>query len=162
MGVKHKPSSIRGIKLQKMGIAPPDDWSDIGQVRTAKKQEMGVLCTAAIYEGIEVGGKRYSLTAYDQTELMAQLSLVKEGAAAVPYHADGELCRMFEAAEFMEVANAAIQHIFYHRSYCNHLNAWIRDANMETLDKITYGAELPKKLAQSMADLFASAGGGGT
>ena len=128
--------------------------------RTVKLGEVGAACTAAIHAGIEVEGKRYSLTEHDQIELLAQLNAVKLGAPAVPYHADGELCRMFTAEEFVAVADAAMAFIFYHRTYCNHLNSWIRGANAETLDKISYGAELPKKLARSMADLLASAAGG--
>ena len=160
MGVEYKTDSIRGIKLQKMGITPPSDWNDVEQVRAVKILEMGATCTDTIYGGIETGGKRYSLTAYDQTELMAQLSIVKEGAAAVPYHANGELCRMFPAAEFLAVAQEATEFIMYHRTYCNHLNAWIRRAELEELSAITYGADLPKDLAKSMKNLLVSASGG--
>ena len=143
-----------------MGITPPEDWNDVEQVRTAKKREMGVTCTNVIYGGIEVGAKRYSLTEHDQTELMAQLSLVKDGAEGVPYHADGELCRIYPAAEFAAIAAMAMEFIFYHRTYCNHLNAWIKRATLEQLDGIAYGAELPEDLAQSMGAILAAAGGG--
>ena len=91
---------------------------------------------------------------------MAQAQTVKEGAAAVPYHADGELCRMYPAEEFTALAQAATAHVFYHRTYCNHLNAWIARADLEELPAIIYGAELPKDLAASMAAIIAAAGGG--
>ena len=123
-----------------MGITPPEDWSDIAQVRNAVKQKIGVNCTAAIYAGVEVAGKHYSLTEHDQTEIMAQLQTVNGGAAAVPYHADGELCRMYTAAEFVEIAKAATAYVFYHRTYCNHVNAWIQRATLKELDTIIYGA----------------------
>ena len=79
-----------------------------------KKQEIGAACSAAIYAGIEVDGSRYSLTEHDQTELSGTAQTVKEGAAAVPYHADGELCRMYPAEEFTALAQAATAHVFYH------------------------------------------------
>jgi hypothetical protein len=142
-----------------MGITPPNDWADVKQVRPVKKLEMGAKCTEAIYAGVEVGGKHYALTAYDQTQIMGQLSAVQQGAPAVPYHADGELCRMFTAEEFMEVANAAMQHIFWHRTYCNHLNAWIKRGKLKEIAGIVYGVELPADLAESMAALMAAAGG---
>ena len=94
------------------------------------------------------------------TALMAQAQTVKEGAAAVPYHADGELCRMYPAEEFTALAQAATAHVFYHRTYCNHMNAWIARADLEELPAIVYGAELPKDLAASMAAIIAAAGGG--
>ncbi len=160
--LKHKPDSIRSMNLRKKGIEPPSDWSDLAQVKDAKKREMGADCTSVIYAGVEVNGKRYSLTDHDQTELMAQLTTVKEGAAAVPYHADGELCRMHSADEFLALAAAAMGHIFYHRTYCNHLNAWIKRATMKQLEGIAYSKPLPKDLQESMDALIAAAENGGT
>ena len=158
MSVHHREDSVRSLKLSNMGITPPSDWNDLEQVRYVKRREMGADCTAAIYAGIDIGGKRYSLTEHDQTELMAQLQTVKEGAPAVPYHADGELCRMFTAEEFVAVATVAMQHIFYHRTYCNHLNAWVRRGKLGEVKGIFYGKELPKDLAENMAEILAKAG----
>lgn len=151
--------SVRSLRLERRGITPPKDWNDVEQVREAKRQEIGEACSAAIYAGIDVGGSRYSLTEHDQTEIMAQYAAVKEGAAAVPYHADGELCRMYTAEEFAALAQAATGHVFYHRTYCNHVNAWIRRAGLEELDRIVYGAELPEDLGESMAAILSAAGG---
>lgn len=162
MSVQHKEDSIRNLRLVRLGIKPPDDWTDIAQVREAKKEEIGLACSAAIYAGIDVGGKHFSLTEHDQTEIMAQYTFVKEGAEAVPYHADGELCRMFTAQEFTEISTAATAHIFYHRTYCNHVNAWIARAGLDEVETITYGAELPEDLAASMAAIIEAAGGGTT
>jgi len=145
------------MRLAGMGIAPPD-WKNLDEVRVAKRLEMGVHATAAIHAGVEVGGKRYSLTEHDQTELMAQLKAVREGAPAVPYHADGELCRMFTAEEFTAVATAAMQHIFFHRTYCNHINGWIRRGKLAEVTAIHYGIDLPKDLAERMAELMQKAG----
>lgn len=155
-----RTDSVRDLQLAGKGITPPRDWSDVGQVRAAKLQEVGAACSAAIYAGVEAGGSRYSLTEHDQTEIMAQYAAVKEGAQAVPYHADGELCRMYPAEEFAALAQAATAHVFYHRTYCNHLNAWIRRAGLEELAGIAYGADLPEDLAANMAALLAAAGDG--
>ncbi|MDE6588791.1 MAG: hypothetical protein K2K53_00300, partial [Oscillospiraceae bacterium] len=101
MGVKIiRRDSVQEMRLKSLGITPPKDWGDVAQVREAKRQEIGLACSAAIYTGIDVGGSHYSLTEHDQTEIMAQYATVKEGAQAVPYHADGELCRMYPAEEF--------------------------------------------------------------
>ena len=77
----------------------------------------------------------------------------------MPYHADGELCRMYPAEEFAVLAQAAMAHVFYHRTYCNHVNAWIARAEAEELAGITYGAELPEDLAASMAAILEAGGG---
>ena len=157
-----RTDSVRDMALASSGITPPKDWGDVEQVRAAKRQEIGAACSAAIYAGVEVEGRRYSLTEHDQTEIMAQYATVKEGAAAVPYHADGELCRMYPAEEFAALAQAATAHVFYHRTYCNHVNAWIARAELEELAGIIYGAELPEDLAQRMAAILAAAGGDGS
>lgn len=160
MGLKiFRKDSIQELRLEKAGITPPGDWNDVAQVREVKRQEVGASCSAAIYAGIHIGGFHYSLTEHDQTEIMAQYTMIKEGAAAVPYHADGELCRMYPAEEFAALAQAATAHIFYHRTYCNHLNAWIKRAELETLGGIVYGVELPEDLADSMAAIISAAGG---
>ena len=159
MGLDYRKDSLREIRLKQKGITPPKDWGDVEQVRAVKKQEIGQDCSAAIYAGIELDGRHYSLTEHDQTELMAQYTTVKEGAQAVPYHADGELCRMYPAAEFTALAQAATAHVFYHRTYCNHVNAWIARAGLDELAGIEYGAELPTDLAASMAQIMQEAGG---
>lgn len=136
---------------------PAPDQPTVEQVREEKLKEAGDACTAAIYAGVDVEGSHYSLTEHDQMEIMAQYATIKEGAAAVPYHADGELCRMYTAEEFTALAQAATSHIFAHRTYCNHLNAWIRRADLEELAGIVYGAELPEDLEQRMLEILAAA-----
>ena len=155
-----RKDSVQEMRLKSLGITPPKDWGDVAQVREAKRQEIGLACSAAIYAGIDVGGSHYSLTEHDQTEIMAQYATVKEGAQAVPYHADGELCRMYPAEEFAALAQAATAHVFYHRTYCNHLNAWIKRVGLKELAGIAYGAALPEDLARSMAAILGAAGGG--
>ena len=157
-----RQDSVRGLRLKSKGIQPPKDWNNVEQVREAVRQEIGLDCTAAIYAGIDVGGSHYSLTEHDQTEIMAQYTTVKEGAKAVPYHADGELCRMYQAEEFTALARAATAHVFWHRTYCNHVNAWIQRADLQELARIVYGADLPEDLAENMAEIIKTAGGGGT
>lgn len=157
--VQHRKDSVRELRLKRQGIEPPKDWNNVEQVRAVVKRQIGAACSAAIYAGVDVGGSHYSLTEHDQTELLAQARAVKEGAQAVPYHADGELCRMYPAAEFSALAQAATAHVFYHRTYCNHVNAWIARAGLEELAAIEYGAELPADLAASMAQIIQEAGG---
>ena len=159
MSMQHRKDSVRELRLKRQGIEPPKDWQNVEQVRAVVKQQIGAACSAAIYAGVDVGGSHYSLTEHDQTELLAQAQAVKDGAQAVPYHADGELCRMYPAAEFSALAQAATAHVFYHRTYCNHVNAWIARAGLDELDAIEYGAELPADLAASMAQIIQEAGG---
>ena len=130
--------------------------------RAAKTAEMSVACNAAITAGMDVtttqGTEHFSLQETDQINLTAAVTAVQQGAAGYPYHADGELCRMFTAAEIGAVGQASIAHKLYHTTYCNHLFAWIRRATASELAGITYGAELPDDLAASMQALLTQAG----
>ena len=83
---------------------------------------------------------------------------MQQGAADYPYHADGELCRMFTAAEIGAVGQASIAHKLYHTTYCNHLFDWIRRADAAELAGITYGAELPDDLAAHMQEILTQVG----
>lgn len=130
--------------------------------RAAKTAAMSAACNAAITAGMDVettqGNEHFSLQETDQINLTAAVTAVQQGAAGYPYHADGELCRMFTAAEIGAVGQASIAHKLYHTTYCNHLFAWIRRATASELTGITYGAELPEDLAASMQALLTQAG----
>ena len=139
----------------------PDPVS-LEEKRAAKHTEVSAASEAAIYAGMDVettqGTEHFSLQETDQINLTAAVTAVQQGAAGYPYHADGELCRMFTAAEIGAVGQASIAHKLYHTTYCNHLFAWIRRATASELTGITYGAELPEDLAASMQALLTQAG----
>ena len=139
-----------------------DRQPNIADLRAAKTTAMSAACNAAITAGMDVttmqGTEHFSLQETDQINLTAAVTAVQQGAAGYPYHADGELCRMFTAAEIGAVGEASIAHKLYHTTYCNHLFAWIRRATASELAGITYGAELPEDLAASMQALLTQAG----
>ena len=139
-----------------------DRQPNIADLRATKTAAMSAACNAAITAGMDVtttqGTEHFSLQETDQINLTAAVTAVQQGAAGYPYHADGELCRMFSAAEIGAVGQASIAHKLYHTTYCNHLFAWIRRATASELAGITYGAELPDDLAASMQALLTQAG----
>ena len=143
--------------------AQPDPMDGL---RAAKEDELSAACNAAIVAGMDVetsqGAEHFSLQETDQINLTTALSAVQAGAAGYPYHADGQLCRMFSAAEIQAIAQASIEHKLYHTTLCNHLLTWARRAETaEELEGIAYTAEgLPEDLAANMAQVLAAAGGG--
>ena len=143
--------------------AQPDPMDGL---RAAKEDALSAECNAAIVAGMDVetsqGAEHFSLQETDQINLTTALSAVQAGAAGYPYHADGQLCRMFSAAEIQAIAQASIEHKLYHTTLCNHLLTWARRAETaEELTGIAYTAEgLPEDLAANMAQVLAAAGGG--
>ncbi len=123
----------------------------IEQVKVAKLAEISAACQSAIYAGVDVpNGKvteHFSLTMADQTNLSALAEAVAQGATAVPYHADGQLCRQFTAEEIKGVYAAAKAYIMKQVTLCNHLNVWIRRCTTAAeVTAITYSSALPDDL----------------
>ena len=142
----------------------PDD-RPLDEIRVDKLAELSSSCNAAITAGMDVettqGTEHFSLQETDQINLTTALSAVQSGAAGYPYHADGQLCRLFTAAEIQAIAAASVQHKLYHTTLCNHLLTWARRAETkEELSGITYAAEgLPEDLAANMASVLEEAAG---
>lgn len=131
--------------------------------RAAKEAELSAACNQAITAGMDVettqGTEHFSLQETDQINLTTAYNAVLSGADQYPYHADGQLCRMFSADEIKAISAASIQHKMYHTTLCNHLLTWARRAETaEELEGITYSAEsLPEDLAQNMAQIMTAA-----
>ena len=142
----------------------PDD-RQLDEIRADKLEELSSACNAAITAGVDVettkGTEHFSLQETDQINLTTALSAVQNGAAGYPYHADGQLCRLFTAAEIQAIAAASVRHKLYHTTLCNHLLTWARRAETkEELSGITYSADgLPEDLAANMAAVLAAAAG---
>lgn len=129
--------------------------------KAAKEKELSNACNAAIVAGMDVetsqGMEHFSLQETDQINLTTALSAVEAGADGYPYHADGQLCRMFVGDEIRAIAQASIQHKLYHTTLCNHLLTWARRAETAAeLEGITYSADaLPEDLAANMTQVLA-------
>lgn len=142
----------------------PDD-RPLDEIRADKLAELSASCNAAITAGMDVettqGTEHFSLQETDQINLTTALSAVQSGAAGYPYHADGQLCRLFTAAEIQAIAAASVKHKLYHTTLCNHLLTWARRAKTrEELSGITYAADgLPEDLAANMAAVLAASAG---
>ena len=142
----------------------PDD-RPLDEIRADKLAELSASCNAAITAGMDVettqGTEHFSLQETDQINLTTALSAVQSGAAGYPYHADGQLCRLFTAAEIQAIAAASVRHKLYHTTLCNHLLTWARRAETkEEISGITYAADgLPEDLAANMAAVLSAAAG---
>lgn len=148
------------------GGIDPVPTETIDTLRAAKLAEHSATGNAAIVAGVSVTlpstgeTEHFALHETDQINLTAALTAVEMGAAGYPYHADGQLCRLYPAQDILAISQAAIAHKLYHATYCNHLLVWARRAETaEELAGITYGAELPPDLADNLATVLAAAGG---
>lgn len=140
---------------------PEPDY--LAEAKANKEAEISSACNATIVSGVDVqttkGTEHFDLTEADQINLTTALNKVNSGDTACPYHAKGGLCRMFTANEIRAIAQAAISHVTYQTTLCNHLLTWARRAEtQEELEGITYTAEgLPEDLAANMVQVLAEA-----
>ena len=155
---------VRGTGSLILTDAPePTTVPDLDTLRAAKLAELSDACNAAIVAGCDVTltdgtVEHFALEETDQINLNAAYTACQQGAAKYPYHADGQLCRLYSAADIIAIGDAATAHKLYHTTYCNHLLTWARRA--ETADElpgIVYGAELPGDLAANMSRVLGGA-----
>lgn len=154
-------------------VLPPEPYvPTLAELQAAKKQEISVACEKIICAGINVTladgtVERYSLTIEDQLNLFGKQAQLAAGAAQLEYHADGQPCRYYSAADMQAIIAAAMWHVSYHTTYCNALNMWI--AGCETTDEVQvifYGADVPAEyqsnvLQAYLAEIATLAGGDG-
>lgn len=123
----------------------------LNTIKANKTAEMSAACRAAIVAGFDAtlsDGKdhHFSLTVEDQLNLNALFGLLATGAEQVPYHADGETCMYFTAADMQTVVQEATAHKTYHESYFNSLKAYIASKRTAaSVNAIEYGTEIPEQ-----------------
>lgn len=125
------------------------------EVKTWKKQEVGIECNAIIAAGIDVTfpdgtTEHFSLeengTKHDQINLFGKQAQLAAGIEKLEYHQDGHPCKYYSAEDMQKIITAAMEHVSYHTTYCNALNMWIAGAeSVDEVNSIYYGAEIPEE-----------------
>lgn len=138
-----------------------ENTEDIEQIRSAKLAEMSRRCEDTIFAGVDVtlsDGKvrHFSLTEKDQINLFGKQVQLAAGTERLEYHEDGKLCEYFSAADMQIIAETAMAFVSYHTTYCNGLNAWIKDeTDAEKIKAIQYGANIPTKYQSEVLKAYA-------
>lgn len=142
---------------------PPTEAEQMETLRAEKLREVSDACEAAITSGIDVEFKdgrqeHFSLEVPDQSNIDGVFNAVVLGATAYPYHADGEQCKLYTAADIVTLYVAKQSYITKQTTYNNALRQWIRRENsLEVLKGISYGVELPDDLKAEVADILQQA-----
>ena len=133
----------------------------IDKVISQKKAELSAECEKTIVAGVDVGDAHYSLTIEDQANILAWMAVAQTGKA-VPYHQDGQPCRIYSAEEFMEVANAAVAFKTSQTTYCNLLMRQVEAmTDVDEVKAVKYGVtQLEGEYAEQYQVIMASLVGG--
>ena len=133
-------------------ILPPEPYvPTLEELQAAKKREISQACETAIYSGVDVtltdgSTEHFSLTEHDQLNLFGKQVQLAAGTTELEYHADGQPCRYYSAADMQTIIAAAMQHVSYHTTYCNAVNMWIAGCeSTEEVQAIYYGADVPEE-----------------
>ena len=135
----------------------------INEVISQKKSELSAECEKTIVAGVDVGDAHYSLTIEDQANILAWMAVAQTGKA-VPYHQDGQPCRIYTAEEFMKVANAAVAFKTAQTTYCNLLMRQVEAmTDVDEVKAVKYGVtQLEGEYAEQYQIIMASLVGDGS
>ena len=120
----------------------------------AKKEELSKACEATIVAGVDVGDKHYSMTIEDQANILAWMAVAQTGKS-IPYHSDGQPCRVYTAEEFMTVANTAVAFKTAQTTYCNLLMRQVEEmTDAEEVKAVKYGVTQLNEKYQAQYDVI--------
>lgn len=141
---------------------PKPEPPTLEELRTQKVEMANRTCESTIYSGVDAelsaGTQHFALTPNDQTNIDSMFTAVTLGATEYPYHADGEKCAMYSAADIMALYVAYKSFVTYQTTYCNFLKIWInRESNYDTVSSISYSDDLPADLKVEMQDILSKA-----
>ena len=146
---------------------PPEGWqydagtgtfykvpTTVEELRAAALERISGKCSAAIYAGVTVDGKHYTLSKNEQDALAIAQTKVDKGTMAVIY-GDG----LTDAATITAISAAAYEWGVVCTTYYAYLKQYIAaETDVDKLVAIDFGKTLPDSYMQQLAALLSSAG----
>lgn len=128
-----------------------------------KLSELSSACNAAITAGADVqlsdgSTARFSYSLEDQSNVSEMFNAVLMGATSYPYHANGENCRMYSAADIISIYLALSSLKTSQTTYYNQLRQYVQ--TLETVPKIKavkYGDALTGEYLETYNTLLTQA-----
>lgn len=125
-----------------------DRLPDLETVRAAKIAEMSAACNAAINAGTTVQmpdgtQEAFTYSTADQANVSEMFMACLMGAESYPYHANGQPCQSFTAAEIMSIYGTLSMYKTGQLTYHNQLKQYINALEtVQEVQAVTYGQEL--------------------
>jgi hypothetical protein len=119
-----------------------------------------LMCNAYIGLGTDIelnDGNIYhfSLSIEDQQNIKNAVDVANLTKTPVPYHADGELCKMFSVEDINKIYTNSIMYITYHTTYFNMLKNYIQSCNdAETIIKSYYLMQLSEEYNNKLNEII--------
>ena len=107
---------------------------------SAKLTEISAASKAAIVKGIDLNDSHYSYETEDQNNISNAVTLANQTKLAVPYHADGESCRLYEPDEITSIYVLEETNLTHNVTYHNQLKLYIQTlTTKDEIEEIKYG-----------------------
>lgn len=132
----------------------------LAAAQASKRAEVSAACEQIIYNGVSVelsdgSVEHFSMTEHDQINLFGKQVQLAAGAEQLEYHADGQPCRYYSAADMQAIITAAMFHVSYHTTYCNAMNMWISGCETaEEVAEVYYGADVPEEYQSEVLQAY--------
>ena len=123
----------------------------------AKLEEISNACNAAIVTGVNYNNADFSYNIEDQGNISRAVEFSKTGLD-VPYHANGESCRLFSPNEIITVYIANENNLTHHTTYHNQLKLYVNTLETkEEIEAVVYGQELTGEYLDTYNEMMAQA-----
>ena len=107
---------------------------------TSKLTEISAACKTAITNGIDFNGSHYRYDAEDQNNISNAVTLANQTKLAVPYHADGESCKLYEPDEITSIYVLEETNLTHNVTYHNQLKLYIQTLTTKAeIEEVKYG-----------------------
>lgn len=128
-----------------------------------KLSELSSACNAAITAGADVrlsdgSTARFSYSLEDQSNVSEMFNAVLMGATSYPYHANGENCRMYSAADIISIYLALSSLKTGQTTYYNQLRQYVQTlATVPKINAVKYGDALAGEYLETYNALLTQA-----
>ena len=124
-------------------------------IKAAKLKEISDACNKVIIAGIDIelseGTVHFNLKTEDQNNITNLFRIVELGGTEFPYHADGDVCRIYTADEIVKIYIAMQKLITKQTTYHNSLKSYVQSLTTpKDIATIVYGMELPEPYLTEM------------
>ena len=129
--------------------------NSLSVVMSAKLAEISKACNAVIESGVDIKlgeeSVHFNLDIKDQSNINNLFRVVELGGTEFPYQADGGVCRIYTAAEIVEIYGAAQTLITAQTTYHNELKQYVQALeSAEDVSAVQYGMILPDPYLSEM------------
>ena len=141
----------------------PEPELTLEEVKKEKIAQLSSTCEQCIYNGVtmEIDGetKHFSYKSEDQVNLGNALQLAQVTGLDVPYHADGDNCKLYTPEQIVELYVQQMTNLTHNQTYFNQLRMYVETLEEKgDVENVIYGQDLTEKYLDKYTEIMTQAG----